>query len=293
MGWSKNTAMKNNPPFLWNCRDRVIQLGSQTHIMGILNTTPDSFSDGGLFLNPDQAASRAIEMIQQGATFIDIGGESSRPGAKPISTTEELSRTLPVIQKIRETTDVLISIDTTKAQVAEAALDAGAHIINDISALEADPQMVHVAEKFNAGVILMHRQGPPQQMQKNPTYSNVVSEICTYLTSRIQFCKNHGLHPNQLVIDPGIGFGKTVEHNVELLKKINQFHQINRPLLIGASRKSFIGHLLNKAQPTSRLAGSLGVAAWATLQGAHILRVHDIIETCDICSLLRIISSDV
>ena len=284
--------MKNENVLSWKCRDQEIELGAQTKIMGILNTTPDSFSDGGLFLNPKQAVTRALKMVAQGATIIDIGGESSRPGAESVSTEEEIARTLPVIQKIRETSNVLISIDTTKAAVAEQALRAGADIINDISALEADPKMVHVAKEFGAGVVLMHRQGMPKQMQKNPHYSNVVSEVCSYLISRIEFCEKHGLDRKQLVIDPGIGFGKTVEHNIHLLKNIKEFHQINRPILLGASRKSFIGHLLNKDDPSTRLAGSLGIAAWANLQGIHILRVHDIINTCDICSLMRIISRD-
>jgi len=284
--------MKEIKKLYWKCRARILELGDQPQVMGILNITPDSFSDGGQFLDPQDALVRVSEMISQGAKIIDVGGESSRPGALPVSEEEEINRTIPVIKKIREFSDIFISIDTTKAQVATAALDAGADIINDISALEADPEMVAVAKEFNAGIVLMHRQGTPQQMQKNPHYFDVVSEIYDYLLARVAFCKQNGLNIEQLVIDPGIGFGKTVEHNIALLKNIKRFHQINRPLLLGASRKSFIGTLLNKEDIDARLAGSLSVAAWATLQGVHILRVHDIINTCDVCSLMRIISND-
>ena len=270
----------------WLCRDRVLKLGERTRVMGILNVTPDSFSDGGGFPDPSAAVNRALEMVAQGADIIDIGGESTRPGADPVSKKEETERTIPVIERIRAQSDVFISIDTMKAEVALQALEAGADIINDVSAFEADLNMVEVAAKTRAGVVLMHMKGSPQTMQDEPNYGDVVQEVCTYLERRLDFAAQRGVARDRMVIDPGIGFGKTLEHNLALLRGLPELVGCGSPILIGASRKSFIGQVLGRGNPAERLAGSLGIAAWAAMQGAHILRVHDVIDTCDVCRLV-------
>ncbi|MCK4563077.1 MAG: dihydropteroate synthase [Verrucomicrobia bacterium] len=270
----------------WLCRDRVLKLGERTRVMGILNVTPDSFSDGGDFSDPSAAVDRALEMVAQGADIIDIGGESTRPGAGPVSKEEEIGRTIPVIERIRAQSDVFISIDTMKAEVALQALEAGADVINDVSAFEADLNMVEVAAKTRAGVVLMHMKGVPQTMQDEPNYGDVVPEVCTYLERRLDFAAQRGVRHDRMVIDPGIGFGKTVEHNLELLRGLPELTKRGSPILVGASRKSFIGQVLGRGNPAERQAGSLGVAAWAAMRGAHILRVHDVIDTCDVCRLV-------
>ena len=270
----------------WQCRDRTVVLGRRTLVMGILNVTPDSFSDGGNYSDPSSAVARALEMAAQGADIIDIGGESTRPGAQPVKGEEEIRRVIPIIEKIREHSDVLVSIDTMKAETASRALEAGADIINDVSAFEADSRMVDVAAETQAGVVLMHMKGSPQTMQNDPGYGNVVQEVDTYLADRIRFSEQRGVRRECLVVDPGIGFGKTVEHNLELLRGIPQLAECGCPVLVGASRKSFIGHLTGREAPAERRAGSLGAAAWAAAHGAHILRVHDVIDTCDVCRLV-------
>lgn len=253
--------------------------------MGILNVTPDSFSDGGNFIDPEQAVKHALEMVEQGADIIDIGGESTRPGAVPVSEADEIQRTAPIIAALRTQSDIPISIDTMKASVAKHAIEAGADIINDVSAFEADPHMVHVAKETKAGIVLMHKQGTPQTMQDNPTYKNAVEDIALYLKERIHFALEHGIAKEALCIDPGIGFGKTLEHNLTLLRNIPHLADGKYPILIGASRKSFIGTLTGRENPADRLAGNLGIAVWAATQGCHILRVHDVIETCDVCRI--------
>jgi len=270
----------------WKCRDRTVVLGDRTLVMGILNVTPDSFSDGGNYSDPTAAAERALEITAQGADIIDIGGESTRPGATPVSEPEEIRRTIPVIKRIRAQSDVLISIDTMKAATARQAMEAGADIINDVSAFKADAKMVEIAAETQAGVVLMHMKNSPQTMQKNPEYENVVQEVCSYLRNQLDFVVQHGVHRNRVVIDPGLGFGKTVEHNLELLRKLSQLADCGSPILAGASRKSFIGQVIGRENPEERWAGSLGGAAWAVLHGAHILRVHDVIDTCDVCKLM-------
>lgn len=254
--------------------------------MGILNVTPDSFSDGGNFVDPNAAIEHALEMQKQGADIIDIGGESTRPGADPVSVDEEIRRTVPVIEGIRAHSDVPVSIDTMKAPVAAHAMTAGADIINDVSAFEADPGMVEVAAETGAGVVLMHMKGTPGTMQQNPVYGNVVAEVCSYLNGRIEFVLQHGVERERIVIDPGIGFGKTVEHNLELLSELPELSTCCCPVLVGASRKSFIGKITGRERPADRVAGSLGAAAWAVANGAHILRVHDVLDTCDVCRML-------
>jgi len=261
-------------------------LGERTLVMGILNTTPDSFSDGGNFSDPNAAVARALEMVAQGADIIDIGGESTRPGADPVSAAEEIKRTIPIIDRIREQSDIPISIDTMKSEVAFRALDAGADIINDVSAGKAAPAMVDLAAQTSAGIILMHMKGSPKTMQNDPSYGNVVRETGTYLQSRAESAVKAGVDPSQIVIDPGIGFGKTTEHNLDLLRNLPALIKYDFPVLVGASRKRFIGELAGRGNTEDRLGGSLGVAAWANIQGAHILRVHDVLETCDVCRIL-------
>lgn len=269
----------------WKCRGKTISLGEQTLVMGILNTTPDSFSDGGKHHPLAAALAHAETLIKQGAHIIDIGGESTRPGAEPVSAQEEIQRTQPVITHLRKThPNQLISIDTTKASVAEAALNAGADIINDISALQNDPDMAPLAALTRAGVILMHKQGTPQTMQDSPTYENVVDDVMQYLNERLQAATQIGIDADACIIDPGIGFGKTLEHNLDLLRNLHCFTHL-APVLVGLSRKRFIGTLTQKEAPTDRLIGSLSAAAYALSQGIHILRVHDVIETCELTQL--------
>lgn len=269
--------MAGNTKIIWSCRGREVVCGQKTLIMGILNVTPDSFSDGGKFIDPEKAVARGWQMVEEGADIIDIGGESTRPGAKPVQTLEEITRTVPIIGKLRKKTDVLISIDTRKAEVARAALAAGADIINDISAL-TDPDMAAVAAETGAGLVLMHMLGTPETMQNNPRYDDVVSNVLNFLAERMAFAIERDVAPEQIVLDPGLGFGKTDEHNLALLNGIPALAALGRPVLIGASRKSFIGRILGR-EPEERLAGSLAVAIFSILRGAHILRVHDVKET--------------
>jgi dihydropteroate synthase len=270
----------------WQCRSRSLKLGERTLVMGILNVTPDSFSDGGHFIEPAAAVDHALEMAAQGADIIDIGGESTRPGADPVSTAEEIRRTVPIIAKIREQSDIPLSIDTMKADVATEAVAAGAVIINDVSAFEADARMVEVAADTEAGVVLMHMKGTPRTMQTQPEYGNVTEEVRDYMKSRADVAIQHGVARNRIVIDPGIGFGKSMEHNLKLLRELPVLTGCDFPLLVGVSRKSFIGQLTGRTAPADRRAGSLGAAAWAVANGAHILRVHDVLDTCDVCRML-------
>ncbi len=278
--------MTNRKTYDWQCRDRTLRLGERTLVMGILNVTPDSFSDGGDFIDPSAAVQHALEMVAQGADIIDIGGESTRPGAEPVGTEEEIRRTVPIIDQIRAHSDIPISIDTSKADVARLAMKAGADIINDVTALEADPDMAVTAAETGAGVVLMHMKGTPRTMQRNPEYGDVVREVCDYLKARIDFAVSHGVARECIVADPGIGFGKTVDHNLALLRGLPTLIAGCGPVLVGASRKRFIGQVTGHADPGERLAGSLGVAAWSAAHGAHILRVHDVLDTCDVCRML-------
>jgi dihydropteroate synthase len=259
----------------------------QMWVMGILNVTPDSFSDGGRFVEVDSAVAQARQMIATGADLIDVGGESTRPGAEPVSEAEEIRRVVPVIERLA---GLVVSVDTTKAAVAEAALRAGARVVNDISALRWDEQMAAVAASHGAGVVLMHMQGTPQTMQAQPRYDDVVREVREFLAERIEFAVAHGIGREQIAIDPGIGFGKTVEHNLELLNRLEELRMLGCPVLVGASRKSFIGRITGR-EPGGRLAGSLAVAGWAAARGARILRVHDVAETRDVVRLIEAIRS--
>ncbi|MDP2600929.1 MAG: dihydropteroate synthase [Deltaproteobacteria bacterium] len=247
-------------------------------IMGILNVTPDSFSDGGAFLAPADAVKQALQMEKEGADIIDIGGESSRPGSQSISIEEELKRIIPVVQELRRQSQIAISIDTTKSLVAARALEAGATMINDISAGLGDPEMFFVAAKYQVPVCLMHMQGKPQTMQNSPHYDDVVEEVKRFLALRIEVAVKTGIPKNKIIIDPGIGFGKRLGDNIALLKNCDRFQGLGCPILIGASRKSFIGQITG-APVQDRLPGSLAATAIATQKGASILRVHDVAAT--------------
>ena len=261
-----------------NFNDWLLSKKKQSLIMGILNVTPDSFSDGGKYLEKNTAINHALEMIDEGADIIDIGGESTRPFSDPVSLKEEISRVIPVIEGIRKESDVCISIDTTKSQVATAALNSGASVINDVSAMEVDPLMVDVALKFDCPLIIMHMKGTPKNMQDDPHYESLISDIKDYLLDRTDFIISKGINPKKIVIDPGIGFGKTVENNFEIIKNLNHFTTMNFPVLLGASRKSFIGISLNLPEE-DRLEGSLAANIIGFQNGAKIFRVHDVAET--------------
>ncbi|MCH7993217.1 MAG: dihydropteroate synthase [Planctomycetes bacterium] len=273
------------------CGSKTIDLAKPPVIMGILNVTPDSFSDVGRSLQLDIAVEYALDMVRSGAAIIDVGGESTRPGSQPVPPDEQIKRTVPVIEKILKETDIPISIDTTNSTVAEAAIDAGAVIINDISALRNDPQMADLAARQHAAVILMHMQGNPAAMQKKPTYTNVLKEVIAFLAKRIKFALDAGISPNSLVIDPGIGFGKTVDHNLMLIREISQFHHLKTPLMVGLSKKSFIGKILDLDQPADRLIGSIAAHAWCIAGNVHILRVHDVAETIQAAKIIRAIGA--
>ena len=257
---------------------------SSTRIMGVLNVTPDSFSDGGRFLDVDKAISHALQMEQDGADIIDVGGESSRPGADPVSEKEELSRVLPVIEGIREKSQILISIDTYKSGVAERALQSGANWINDISGLRSDPEMAGVAKDFDCPVVVMHMKGTPKTMQENPTYQDVCQEVTNFFEERIAVLAQHGI--KKVILDPGIGFGKRLEDNLTLIRCCDIFQQHGLPVLTGPSRKSFIGMITGRAED-QRLAGSLATIQTLVQKGVNILRVHDVRETRDTLKVMN------
>ncbi len=246
------------------------------YFVGVLNVTPDSFSDGGKYLNLETALKRVKELLEEGADIIDVGGESTRPFSEPVPEEEELKRVIPVVKAIKiEFPEAIISVDTYKSRVAEEALKAGADLINDISALRFDPKMIEVVKDFECPVIIMHMQGNPKTMQINPTYKNVVKEIKDFLRERIEFLVKKGISFEKIIIDPGIGFGKTFNHNLQILRNLDSFKELNRPILIGHSRKSFIGEIINKP-PLKRDGGTVGVSLFAYLKGAHFLRVHKV-----------------
>lgn len=256
--------------------------------MGVLNVTPDSFSDGGQFNSLDKAILQADLMLAQGANIIDIGGESTRPNATPVSLQEELDRVIPVISALRARFDVTISIDTRQAQVMREAVNTGAAMINDVNALQSE-NALNTASELSVPVCLMHMQGTPQTMQQNPTYDNVVTDIIDFLTQRVNACITAGIKREHIIIDPGFGFGKTFEHNVMLLRELKQLTTLKLPLLVGLSRKTWIGIATHQA-PSDRLAGSLAAAIIAVQNGANILRVHDVGATRDALRILQAVS---
>lgn len=255
-------------------------------VMGILNVTPDSFSDGGRFTTPQAIHQRIEELMQAGADFIDVGGESSRPFAAPVSAREELSRVIPAIKAIRERYSVPISIDTTKSEVARAALDAGAHIINDISAFRFDPLMVTVAKRYRAPIIIMHMQGTPGDMQVAPHYHNIIEETIAFLRERINWLEANGIDRSQITIDPGLGFGKTVAHNLTILKHIEAYQVLGCPILVGHSRKSFIGKILGDEARDRDLATAV-LSGFLAAKNVAVLRVHDVAATAQAIRLTQ------
>ncbi len=256
-------------------RDKELELGKRTLVMGVLNVTPDSFSDGGLYLDPKRAEERAWEMVEEGADIIDIGGESTRPGAEPLPLEEELRRVMPVLEALGPSFPVPISIDTYKAKVAEEALKAGASIVNDISGLGFDQDMAEVVAHYGAALVIMHIKGTPKDMQLNPTYGDVLGEIKAYLRERIEKAEKAGVRSDAIIVDPGIGFGKRLEHNLEIFRRMKELEELGKPILVGPSRKRFIGEILG-VETSQRLYGTLAAVAFSILQGVHIVRVHDV-----------------
>ncbi len=261
--------------YILQVNGKEFTLGPKTWIMGVLNITPDSFSDGGQYLDKDKAIEQGLRLIEEGSDIIDIGGESTRPGSDPIPAEEEIRRIIPVIQALREKTKALISVDTTKSEVARAALDAGADIINDISSLRFDSGMAPLAAERDVPVILMHMKGMPKTMQVDPYYEDVLLEVKSFLEKRIHEAQAAGIRRERIIIDPGIGFGKRLEDNLALINKLHVLGELDRPILIGTSRKSFIGNILD-LPPQERLEGSIASSILSMAHGAHILRVHDV-----------------
>lgn len=277
----------HNYNYKWKLRNKTISLGGSPLIMGILNATPDSFSDGGRFNTTKKATHHALKMIHDGADIIDIGGESTRPGSKQISLNEEINRTIPIIKSLRKLNDsILISIDTSKSEVARQAMEEGADIINDVTSYNNDLNMPEIVRKYEAGIILMHMQGTPENMQIDPSYDNVTGEVSEFLNKKILDSIESGILKESIIIDPGIGFGKNINQNLTLLKNLDKFTKVH-PTLIGLSRKSFIGKIIGEKDPKGRLAGSLGATAFSIIQGTHILRVHDVKETRDVCEIFK------
>ncbi len=278
-------SSSSSHPTPWQIGDRVFLWGQRTYLMGVLNVTPDSFSDGGDFHNLDAALKQAQEMAAEGADLIDIGGQSTRPGAKEISLAEELERVIPVVEQLHRQLSIPISVDTTRTAVAEAAVAAGASIINDISGGTFDPQMLSVVAKLGIPIVLMHVRGTPQTMQKLTNYQDLIGEIYQFLASRVQAAIAAGINRHQIAIDPGIGFAKTGEQNLEILRRLPIFRSLECPILVGPSRKSFIGKILDRSEPKERVWGTAAACSAAIAGSADILRVHDIPEMRDVCQV--------
>ncbi len=278
-------AQTEKKEFVLNFRHRKYNFSERTHIMGVLNVTPDSFSDGGKFLSLDKAIAQALKMVEEGVDIIDIGGESTRPGSQPVTLKEETQRVIPVIEALVKKIQIPISIDTYKSQIARQALEAGAEMVNEISGLRFDSEMVKLAAKYNVPVVIMHIKGTPQNMQENPYYENVIKEIKDYFEERINFADSAGIKEENIILDPGIGFGKRFEDNLAILKNLKEFKKLERPLLVGLSRKSFIGKILD-LPVEERLEGSLGALAYSIMKGANVARVHDVKESVRVAKVV-------
>lgn len=275
---------------LWRCRDHSLAVYRRTHVMGVLNVTPDSFSDGGRFFDHSAAVKRGVEMVSDGADIIDVGGESTRPGAEPVPEEEEIRRAIPVVEQLVKEVEVPVSIDTTKAAVALSAFEAGASILNDVSALRFDPDIVEAAIQAGAGIILMHMLGDPRTMQDAPHYDDVTGEVASFLGARASAAENLGVASEAIAVDPGIGFGKTVDHNLSLIKHLEEMvSELEYPVVIGTSRKSFIGKVL-ELEVEQRLEGTAATVAWAVASGAHVVRVHDVREMVRVVRVTEAIS---
>jgi len=267
-------------------KEKSFELGSKTIVMGILNVTPDSFSDGGEFDSVEKAVKHAMQMLKDGADIIDIGGESTRPGAKTVSIKEETNRVIPVIEEIVKKVDVPLSIDTYKTEIAKKALDVGVNMVNDVTALQGDKKLVNLLAEYEVPICLMHMKGNPRNMQKNPEYDDIIYEIRSFLKERTEYAKFNGIKGENIIVDPGIGFGKRtgrgVEDNCEILRRLAEFKTLGHPILVGASRKTFIGNVCGGKNPLTvneRLYGSLAAATVAVANGADIIRAHDVKET--------------
>jgi dihydropteroate synthase len=266
-------------------RNFCFDLSKKTYAMGILNVTPDSFSDGGLYFDKSAAIKRAIQMVEDGADIIDIGGESTRPGSEPVTIEEELRRTIPVIEELAKEVKVPISIDTYKSEVAKRALDAGASMVNDISGLRFDPEMPVVVSENKVPVVIMHIKGRPRDMQQNPVYEALIPEIMDYLREGIKIARQTGISEDKIIIDPGIGFGKTFDHNLGIIKHLHEFRFLEKPILIGLSRKAFIGKILGDVPYTERPEGTAAAVAISIINGANIIRVHDVKEMVKVAKI--------
>jgi dihydropteroate synthase len=264
---------------LWHCGKYKLDVSSRPLIMGILNITPDSFSDGGRYLDTEAAVVQGLQLAEEGADIIDIGGESTRPGAQKVSLDQELQRVMPVLEKLSARLKIPLSIDTYKSEVAKRAVEAGASIINDISGLHSDPDMPRAASESKSGLIMMHIKGTPENMQTDPRYDDLLTEIGEYLKAAVKTAAAAGIMHEAMAIDPGIGFGKTVEHNTSLIKNLDYFKRFNSPIVVGISRKSFIGKLNRDIPASERLPGSLAAAVLAVQKGASVIRCHDVKET--------------
>jgi dihydropteroate synthase len=274
---------------VWQVGDRTLAIRRRPLVMGIVNVTPDSFSDGGRYDAPEAAIAHGLALVEQGADLLDVGGESTRPGAEPVPLEEELRRILPVVEALAQQVPVPISVDTSKAEVARQCLDLGARVINDVTALSGDAEMTAVARTFGAGVILMHMQGTPATMQEAPRYDDVVADISRYLDHRYQEAVKAGVAPECLAVDPGIGFGKTRDHNLEILARLNEFGRLSRPVCLGVSRKGFLGRLLQRPVEERGPVSLAAVCFAVSRQAVQIVRVHDVAATCDAMTLLAAI----
>jgi dihydropteroate synthase len=269
----------------WRLATRTMTIGERPLVMGIVNVTPDSFSDGGRYDIADKAIAHGLELVRQGADLLDVGGESTRPGAAPVSVDEELRRVLPVVRTLAQETSVPVSVDTSKAQVARQCLEGGAQAINDVTALTGDPDMTAVVKDFGAGVVLMHMQGTPATMQINPHYGDVVADLLRFFRRRMTACDHAGIDRERVAIDPGIGFGKTLEHTLTLLARLEEFQRLGRPVLLGVSRKGFIGVIVGRPRH-ERVLGSVATLCYTVARGAvQIVRVHDVAETREALTL--------
>ena len=262
--------------FVWRVGPHILDCRTRTYVMGVVNVTPDSFSDGGRFFDPETAVSRGLEMVSEGADILDVGGESTRPGSGPVSVDEERERVLPVIKRLAAETGVPLSIDTRKHEVAGAAIEVGATIVNDVTAA-SDPHMFRVVREGGAGMVLMHMRGEPKTMQAETDYDDVVADVKAYLAARVQAAVEAGVDWDRLAVDPGLGFAKTTAQSLRLMKETAAFLDLRRPVLVGPSRKSFIGDVLG-TEVTDRLEGTAGAVAWMVTRGAHVVRVHDVKE---------------
>ncbi len=263
--------------------DRALELGKRTLIVGIVNVTPDSFSDGGEFFEPQRAADRCLQLVEEGADLLDVGGESSRPGAEEVSEEQELERVMPVLEKVSGRIPIPLSIDTVKPRVAREALSAGATIVNDISGLRSEEMVAVVAER-KAAVVVMHMKGTPRTMQDNPRYDDLMTEITDFLEERVSFATSHGVAMDKIMVDPGIGFGKTADDNYEVINRLGELRCLGRPIVVGPSRKSFIGKV-TQAGPAQRLFGTAAAVAWCIANGANVVRVHDVKEMKEVTAI--------